>query len=69
MDELLHTLLECLQAQIELNKARDSYDDYSWDWAYAREIGALDELKTTAEKALNEYIDKRIAKATGQKGD
>jgi hypothetical protein len=63
-DELARAICALLAAQGEYDKADQQYDGRSWVWAGAEVIENLDNAKKQLKKAMDNYIDDRIAKAT-----
>ena len=59
IDELIAALSDAVNAQHEFNKARDSCDDHSWDWA-GHHIDALRGAQDRFKAALGDYIDERV---------
>lgn len=62
-DELSRAICGLVGAQSEYDRADQEYDGRSWVWAGAEVIENLDNAKKQFKKALDNYIDDRIARA------
>ena len=66
MKEFWDALITWSHAQLKLDKQREAYDGYSWDYYAGYEINKVNELRDEAEEALNNYIDNRIELILGK---
>lgn len=71
MDELMRAFQASADAQVELIKAEEEFEGYSWDYYGYDIIKAKDDANERFQEALQSVIDEQVALAIANlnKGD
>lgn len=73
MNELIRTLLECIEATERHDKERDQWHGHDWDYFGYDYIVAMEAAQGRFAEVLNNVIDSRVAvavaKAIQEKGE
>lgn len=69
IDAVMAAMASYATAQSEHDLARRKYDGYSWGWAGADYIIAVDSAKEKAEKVLEQYIGACVERVLAKRNE